>query len=30
MKMAFAEAHPTDMLQSQKQIIEYGKEELSN
>jgi hypothetical protein len=29
-QMAFAEAHRTDMLQWQKQIIEYGKAELSN
>jgi hypothetical protein len=29
-QMVFAEAHPTDMLQWQKQLIEYGKAELSN
>jgi len=29
-QMAFAEAHRTDMLQWQKQIIEYGKAELAN
>jgi hypothetical protein len=29
-QMAFAEAHRTDMLQWQRQIIEYGKAELSN
>ena len=29
-QMAFAEAHRTDMLQWQKQIIEYGKAELPN
>jgi len=28
--MVFAEAHRTDMLQWQKQIIEYGKAELLN
>lgn len=29
-QMAFAEAHPAEMLQWQQQILEYGKAELSN